>query len=180
MGLSVVHGIVSNHGGSVDVQSRPGIGTRFVVRLPAIGDPLEINQGEADEGSAKQPAVPLKRVVVAACDEFIRAIITSGLRSENYGIEIATEIGAMRLLLEAAEPPALIILDESMTCDACELAAQAGAERVPLLRTVSADKRGPGPRPQRGVLIKPFRMLDLLQAVEELVSPSPAETKAIT
>ncbi len=180
LGLSVVHGIVSNHGGSVDVQSRPGIGTRFVVRLPAIGDPLEINQGEADEGSAKQPAVPLKRVVVAACDEFIRAIITSGLRSENYGIEIATEIGAMRLLLEAAEPPALIILDESMTCDACELAAQAGAERVPLLRTVSADKRGPGPRPQSGVLIKPFRMLDLLQAVEELVSPSPAETKAIT
>jgi signal transduction histidine kinase len=35
LGLSVVHGIVTAHGGSIDVHSKPGEGTEFVVLLPA-------------------------------------------------------------------------------------------------------------------------------------------------
>ena len=37
LGLAVVHGIVTAHGGAVDVHSRPGAGTRITVRLPACG-----------------------------------------------------------------------------------------------------------------------------------------------
>jgi signal transduction histidine kinase len=37
LGLPVVHGIVCSHGGSIDVRSRPGQGTRFEIRLPAAG-----------------------------------------------------------------------------------------------------------------------------------------------
>lgn len=36
LGLSIAHAIVEQHGGSVDVESEPGIGTTFRVRLPAI------------------------------------------------------------------------------------------------------------------------------------------------
>ena len=35
LGLSVVHGIVTAHAGSVEAHSRPGGGARFEVRLPA-------------------------------------------------------------------------------------------------------------------------------------------------
>ncbi len=34
LGLSVVHGIVTSHGGTIDVESKVGKGTRFEIRLP--------------------------------------------------------------------------------------------------------------------------------------------------
>jgi len=34
LGLSVVHGIVSNHGGRISVESAPGKGTRMTIELP--------------------------------------------------------------------------------------------------------------------------------------------------
>jgi signal transduction histidine kinase len=34
LGLPVVHGIVTSHGGTVSVESAPGRGARFEIRLP--------------------------------------------------------------------------------------------------------------------------------------------------
>ena len=39
LGLSVSYGIVEEHGGWFDVDSRPGEGTRMTVHLPIEGDP---------------------------------------------------------------------------------------------------------------------------------------------
>jgi two-component system sensor histidine kinase HydH len=36
LGLSLTHGIVREHGGTIDVESAPGRGTRFVLAFPAL------------------------------------------------------------------------------------------------------------------------------------------------
>src|SRR5262249_57513932 len=49
IGLSVVHGIVINHGGTITVQSQVGQGTTFMIYLPCI--PWDM----ADEVQADEP-----------------------------------------------------------------------------------------------------------------------------
>jgi signal transduction histidine kinase len=48
LGLAISQRIVKNHGGSISVTSKPGDGTEFVIRLPAIAEPrLEAPPAEA-------------------------------------------------------------------------------------------------------------------------------------
>jgi len=48
LGLAVVHGIVTSHGGSIDVTSAVGAGARFEIRLPLR--PPELEEGNTPDG----------------------------------------------------------------------------------------------------------------------------------
>jgi len=44
LGLPLVHGIVTEHGGLIDVESKIGKGTRFEIRLPVNNEPQKIKE----------------------------------------------------------------------------------------------------------------------------------------
>ncbi|MEW5875105.1 MAG: ATP-binding protein [Candidatus Zixiibacteriota bacterium] len=49
LGLSVVYGIIQNHDGHIDVESRPGQGTRMIITLPAESSDPAPRAGSASE-----------------------------------------------------------------------------------------------------------------------------------
>jgi two-component system NtrC family sensor kinase len=61
LGLAVVYGIVQRHRGRIDVDSKPGLGTTFTVRLP-----LERPDEGPDEESNMRPEAADDRVPAAA------------------------------------------------------------------------------------------------------------------
>ena len=52
MGLSVVHGIVTNHGGTITVSSEPDKGSTFTVYLPKL---LKDSPGTPEMGITRFP-----------------------------------------------------------------------------------------------------------------------------
>jgi PAS domain S-box-containing protein len=63
LGLSVVHGIVTRHGGHIAIHSRPGLGSVFTIALPAIAQPTiaqpAIVQPAIAQPAIAQPATPV-------------------------------------------------------------------------------------------------------------------------
>jgi two-component system, NtrC family, sensor histidine kinase HydH len=61
LGLAICQRIVKNHGGSISVQSRPGEGCTFIIRLPALPadpQPVELPPTEGTPLPATRPALP--------------------------------------------------------------------------------------------------------------------------
>ncbi len=46
LGLAVSKGIISKHGGSIEVMSKVGVGTTFSVHLPCVSTPVEFEKGK--------------------------------------------------------------------------------------------------------------------------------------
>ena len=111
MGLSMVYGIVKQHGGHLWVYSEPGKGSTFKVFFPRVeeAEPTEAASSEAPQGDV----APLKGLVLLTEDEpAVRALVVRVLRA--LGLEVL-EAGhaaeAESLFRSRASEVALLLTD---------------------------------------------------------------------
>ena len=103
LGLSVVHSIVTEHGGVVDVQSEPGRGTEFTVRLPLVGAPedSELPEVTGAEVVPTADSLPIGRaldILVVDDEAAIISFLTRFLSSRGHAVVGASDgMHAMRI-----------------------------------------------------------------------------------
>lgn len=167
LGLSTVHGIVNAVGGDVTVQSQPGAGSTFRVRLPSSGRP----PAPTPESVAKTSAPLPPRILLCDDDAQLRRVLERVLRRHGVDVRSADEPSAALLLLEGWTPD-LLLTDVVMGGGGGVALASALRERLTNLPVlfitgyVNDDlSRTELESGTDAVLRKPFRNSELLDAI---------------
>jgi len=189
LGLSYVHRVALDHGGSVDVRSEPGEGTTFTLTLPCIPPPAaplaaepvaaKVNGVHPSAHGDDAPARggPGARLLVAEDDDQVRAVVRAQL--ERLGHTVSEVRDGERLLerLESGgEDFALLVIDLNLPRKSgleCLRALRADRIDAPVLLVTggavghlhaSLDER-------TDVLPKPFSLSELSDAVTRMLAP---------
>ncbi|MDA8415281.1 MAG: ATP-binding protein [Desulfobacteraceae bacterium] len=111
LGLSVIHGIVSNHGGTITVESKPDQGSEFKVYLPSLNKSSNVS---VDSPSA--PPLPGTESILLIDDEEDLAFGTERmLKQLGYQVMARTDpLVALQLFSSAPEKFDLVITDQAM------------------------------------------------------------------
>ena len=112
LGLAQVYGIITGHGGYIDLQSEEGKGTNFTIFLPQLEDqldkPVEVLPKESLTGTGET-------VLVAEDDPVTRDAIRVLLESLNYHVLTAANgKEALQIFQHAKQPIALLVCDVVM------------------------------------------------------------------
>ena len=169
LGLSLTFGIVSRHGGQIDVDSAPGRGTRFTLRFP-----VPSLAGEEAPGTARAPvaldARPARCLVVDD-EELVREMLSDLLAHAGHAV-VGAAGGAEAIERFRAEEFDLVLTDLGMAEVNGWQVARACKELRPDVPVLLVTGWGVELSGQElaahgvdAVLAKPLRVDDLLGAV---------------
>lgn len=108
LGLSMVYGIIERHRGKIEVQSAPGEGTAFIIRVP-IAHPATT---KAVTPPQAKPKTALK-VLVVDDESRVREVITEYLRAEGHSVTTANS-GREGIEQFRAQPFDMVVTDRAM------------------------------------------------------------------
>jgi two-component system cell cycle sensor histidine kinase/response regulator CckA len=170
LGLSTVYGLVHQSGGDVSVESAPGAGAAFTVRLPRSSEPLETSRVPL----SPRPASGAKGTLLVVDDEqAVRRTMKRILESAGYRVlEASSGENALRICEAHGDAIDLLVTDLRMPkMDGRELMRRARQQREHLRVLMVSGLVDDGPLPSE-VLAKPFSPGSLLRRVEQLLDPS--------
>jgi signal transduction histidine kinase/DNA-binding response OmpR family regulator len=194
IGLALVAELAALHGGDASVESTPGAGSRFTVRVPLRAEAVEADAAadgnvpaeryaasfvaeamrwlESEDGDVPADAQDRPRILVADDNADMRTYVAS-LLSERYVVETAGD-GAIALEKARAHPPDLVLTDVMMpNLDGFGLLAALHADDdladIPVVMlSARADEEGTVEGLEAGAddyLVKPFAARELLARV---------------
>lgn len=173
LGLAMVFGLVNQAGGTIDVESKVGEGTSFVLLLPRAQPFLQ----EAAALSDRRPSLGGRArglILLVEDDASVRELCRSVLRKEGFTVLAAAEPKeALELFEKSSEPCDLVITDVVMP-------GMSGPQLVDALRQLAPDLpalfvSGYAPDDVVGegfsgaFLPKPFRPTELLRKVSAML-----------
>ncbi len=175
MGLSVVHGIIKECGGTITVESKEGVGTLFQVYLPLSPS------SEATVLTEPELFTPLTgsgRILFADDEEQIRFFVKTALEELGYRVQPAADgMEAWQIFTANPQDFDLVITDKTMPkINGLVLAEKIHAVRADLpIILCSGDQTGiippmPGNVGIRKFLAKPFVINDLALAAHEALT----------
>ena len=174
LGLSIAYGIVTRHGGEIEVWSRPGEGSRFTVRLP-IGSEVPAPVPEPPTPRPGRSA----RILVVEDESPVREMLVDVLAGQGHDV-VARADGASALA--RLDDPAfdLALVDLSMPgmsgWDVAK-ALRAAQPQLPIaLVTGWGDQIDFGEARDRGIdylIAKPFNVDDMNRLVASVLARGP-------
>ena len=179
LGLSLVHGIVSDVGGAVDVLSTPGAGSTFTVYLPRSGD-------VAPDAAAPPDALPRgarQHVLVVDDEELLVKLSAENLAELDYvALPFTSSAAALQAFRAHPERYDAVVTDERMPglsgtaliaqiheiredIPALLVSGYIGADLVQRAREAGAFE----------VLKKPLKLRDLAMALRDALHDGPRQ-----
>jgi DNA-binding response OmpR family regulator len=118
IGLALVADMTSAHGGSVEVESEQGEGSRFIVRLPRYNGSSEaasLGDSAAAAESEEEPGGHRPRLLIIEDEPDLRGYLTRLFTKDGYAVEGAADAESALTWLQdkvgAENPPDMVITD---------------------------------------------------------------------
>ena len=177
LGLATVHGIVTQSGGTIEVESAPGMGTRFEIRLPRT----HLEAPGARSTSTLSPR-GTETILLVEDNPLVRDVTVGALEGAGYRVLAASDGDAALGIVEAGSPrPDLLVTDVVMPGLGGRAVAEQLRRREPGIRVLFLSGYAPEApfyaaelEPGMGFLAKPFTPTILLDRVRKLLDATPA------
>jgi len=175
LGLSVVHGIVVNHQGSIDVQSTVGVGTSFQLRFPVV----QTGFVENDTSSVELlPPIEGRKIMVVDDEETVSEVVRQFLNIIGFKSEVFSDPReALETFRERPAEWEAIVSDLTMPeMTGMELAMEIHKvdSTIPFLLTSGFESESTSDealvREISDFLPKPFQLEDLEHALRKVIS----------
>ena len=178
LGMSVVYGIVTRHGGKIDVETALGKGTTFVLEFP-VSHELTVTVAGGDGAALPQLLRP-GRILVVDDEPDVAAVVKDVLATAGHNVDTAIS-GMVALQMIEVTAYDLVFTDLGMPdMSGWDVAEKINAAKPGLTVALvtgwgtSLDEADAARRGVSAVVHKPFEIDELLAIAHRLLSKSSA------
>jgi CheY-like chemotaxis protein len=112
LGLAVVHGIVKQSGGHIEVESKVGAGASFKIYLPSVAQPAPLATSLPADGPAPSGT---ETILLVEDEDGVRALARNVLQRCGYSVlEASNRDEALRVSGDYRKPIELLVVDVVM------------------------------------------------------------------